>query len=184
VRDLFVRAPFRWWIAGGWAIELATGVQRHHDDTDVVVLFDDLPANRAWPAGFHLWEAHDGALRPLLPGEELREAREQLWARRNAREPWLMDLLLSPSEDGRWLYKRDHRISLPVDEVGALSDGVSYLRPEVVLLHKAKATRDKDEADFASVLPLLGERERDWLDAALALAHPDHSWRPRLSSAS
>jgi hypothetical protein len=182
LRDLFADAPFRWWIAGGWAIELSTGVQRHHDDTDVVVLFDDLPKIRAWLAGYHLWEAHDGALRPLLPGEELREAREQLWARRNASEPWLMDLLLSPFEDGRWIYKRDRRVSLPLDELGALSDDVWCLRPEVVLLHKAKATRDKDEADFASALPLLEERERAWLDEALALAHPDHPWRARLSS--
>jgi hypothetical protein len=184
VRDLFAGAPFRWWVAGGWAIELATGVERKHDDTDVVVFFDDLPDIRAWLAGFHLWEAHDGALRPLLPGEGLREEREQLWVRRNAGEPWLVDLLLSPSEDGRWLYKRDHRISLPVDELGATKDGISYLQAQVALLHKAKATRDKDEADFESALPLLGSRERAWLDEALALAHPDHPWRARLTSAS
>lgn len=52
----------------------------------------------------------------------------------------------------------------------------------VVLLFKAKNTRDKDEADFTGVLPLLSRAERGWLDAALGLTHPDHPWRARLRS--
>lgn len=171
-------APFRWWLAGGWAIELAGGPPRAHGDTDVVVLFDDLRAVREHFASFHLWEAHEGSLRPLLAGEELRPEREQLWVRRDAAQPWLCDLLLTPSEDGRWLFKRDRRISLPLDELGTTTpDGIPYLRPEVVLLHKARATRDKDDADFAAVAPLLGTDARAWLDEALALVHPDHAWR-------
>lgn len=178
VRDLFAGAPFRWWIAGGRAIELAGAPPRPHDDTDVVVLFEDLPAIRAHLAAYHLWEAHDGALRPLLDGDELREEREQLWVRREATQPWLVDLLLTPSEDGRWLFKRDPRITLPLDELGATTpDGIPYLRPEVVLLHKARATRDKDDADHDAIAPLLDTRARAWLDEALALVHPEHPWR-------
>lgn len=181
VQELFAGASFRWWLAGGWAIELAGGPRRVHGDTDVVVLFDDLPAIRAHLGGYHLWEAHDGSLRPLLAGDELREEREQLWVRRDATQPWLADLLLTPSEEGRWLFKRDHRISLPLDELGAATaDGIAYLRPEVVLLHKARSTRDKDDADFDAILPGLGPPARAWLDEALALTQPEHPWRPRL----
>lgn len=176
VQELFAGAPFRWWLAGGWAIELASGVRRAHEDTDVVVLFDDLAAIRAHFAGFHLWEAHEGSLRPLLEGEELRAAREQLWVRRDASSPWLVDLLLTPSENGRWLFKRDRRISLPLDDLG---DGV--MRPEVVLLHKARTVRAKDETDFETALPALDAHARRWLDDALALAHPAHPWRERLA---
>src|SRR3954452_10099875 len=182
VRDLFAEAPFRWWIAGGWAAELAGAAPREHADTDVAVLFGDLAALRARLADFHLWEAHSGSLRPLLPGEELTSEREQLWLRRTADDPWLADFLLTPSDDGRWLCKRDHRISLPLAELGATTDdGVHYLRPEVVLLMKAKHVRPKDEADFASLLPQLDDRARAWLDEALALAHPEHPWRERLA---
>lgn len=178
---LFAGAPFRWWLAGGWAIELAGGPPRAHGDTDVVVLFDDLDAIRAHLAGYHLWEAHDGSLRPLLSGEDLRDEREQLWVRRDATQPWLVDLLLTPSATGRWLFKRDHRISLPLDDLGATTeDGVPYLRPEVVLLHKARATRDKDDADFDAILPRLDTAARTWLDHALALVHPEHPWRARV----
>lgn len=61
-------------------------------------------------------------------------------------------------------------------------DGIPYLAIEAVLLFKAKHTRDKDEADFTGVLPLLSRAERGWLDATLGLVHPDHPWRTRLRS--
>jgi hypothetical protein len=180
VACVFERAPFRWWIAGGWAAQAAGAAPRKHADVDVVVLLDDLPAIRSWLAGFHLWEAHGGTLRPLLPGDTLRADREGLWVRREASQPWLFDLLLTQSQDGRWLFKRDARISLPLDHLGRTIQGIPYLRPSVALLHKAKALRKKDREDFDSVLPALAEDERAWLDDALAIAHPDHPWRTRL----
>jgi hypothetical protein len=180
VRELLSGGGFRWWIAGGWAVELAGGARRGHADTDVVVLVDELDRIRAQLRAYHLWEAHDGSLRPLLAGEDLRPEREQLWVRRDAASPWLVDLLLTPAKAGRWVFKRDHRVSLPLEAVGATSDGIPHLRPEVVLLHKAHRVRPKDEQDFSSLLPLLDASARSWLDDALALAHPDHPWRARL----
>ena len=138
------------------------------------------PAVRAWFAEYHLWEAHSGTLRPLVPGDTLREGPEQLWVRRNAESPWVCDLLLTPSRHGQWLFKRDARVSLPLDQLGRTIDGIPYLRPSVVLLHKAKALRDKDQQDFEGMLPCLANGERVWLDEALAMAHPDHPWRARL----
>lgn len=170
-------APFRWWVGGGWAIEAAGGAPRRHDDTDVVVLASDLAAVRAWLADFHLWEAHSGALQPLLPGEAPRDGREQLWVRRDADSPWLCDIQLNPSADGRWVFKRDARISLPLDEVGRTVDGIPYLWAPLMLLHKAKSVRPKDQADFDGLIGVLSEEERRWLDEVLALAHPDHPWR-------
>jgi hypothetical protein len=180
VRDLFADAPFRWWIAGGHALELGGAASRPHDDVDVAVLFDDLPALREWLRDYHLWEAHSGGLRPLLAGEDLQPEREQLWLRRDANHPWLADIVLTPSEDGSWLFKKDRRISLPLDEVGSTTDGVSFLKPHVALLHKAHLTRDKDAADFDAVLPHLEHAARRWLDDALALYKPEHPWRERL----
>jgi hypothetical protein len=180
VHDLLAGGGFRWWVAGGWAAELAGGPRRRHADTDVAVLFDELPDIRAHLRTYHLWEAHAGSLRPLLDGEDLRPEREQLWVRRDARSPWLADLLLTPTDGGRWVYKRDGRISLPLDDVGTTTDGVPHLRPEVVLLHKAHRVRPKDEEDFAALVPLLDARARAWLAEALAVAHGDHPWRTRL----
>ncbi|HEV2593077.1 MAG TPA: hypothetical protein VGU02_14425 [Gaiellaceae bacterium] len=176
VGELLDGAPFRWWIGGGWAIEAAGGTPRRHDDTDVVMLLDDLPTVREWLAEFHLWEAHAGALQPLLAEDEPREGRRQLWVRRDADSPWLCDIQLNPVQEGRWLFKRDARISLPLDELGRTFDGIPYLWAPVMLLHKAKTVRAKDQADFDGVIGALSDDDRRWLDDALALAHPGHPW--------
>jgi hypothetical protein len=180
VRDLLAGSGVRWWIAGGYALELAGREPRPHDDVDVGIPFDDLPALRAHLAHLHLWEAHDGALRPLLPGEELREGREELWVRDDGSQPWLADVVLTPVDGDRWVFKKDARITLPLDEAVVAGD-VPYLRPEIVLLHKAHLRRAKDEADLAAVLPLLDDHARGRLDDALALYLPDSPWRGRLS---
>ena len=42
VRQLLASAPFKWYIAGGWAIEEFVGVKvRAHDDVDIVVSYKD-----------------------------------------------------------------------------------------------------------------------------------------------
>lgn len=56
------------------------------------------------------------------------------------------------------------------------ADGVPYLRPQAVLLFKAKARRPKDEADFARCRPFLEPDARTWLGQALQRAHPGHPW--------
>src|SRR3954451_738075 len=124
VADLFDGADFPWWIAGGWAAEASGAPARRHEDTDVAVLHADLPAIRFWLSGFHLWEAHAGSLRPLLPGDELLPEREGLWVRRNADSPWVCDLLLTRSRDGQWLFKRGARVSLPIDQLGRMAEGI------------------------------------------------------------
>lgn len=124
-----------------------------------------------------VWEAHRGSLRPLLPGDDLRPGREQLWVRRNSSSPWVLDVLLTPTDGDQWLYKRDHGIRRPLDEAGFPgADGVSYLAPEIVLLYKAKLARPKDRDDFAAMLPRLDDAARSWLVQALQLAQPGHAW--------
>ena len=59
--------------------------------------------------------------------------------------------------------------------------GIPYAQPEIALLFKAKATREKDEADFARVLPLLGLHQRQWLAQVLELIHPQHHWLSELT---
>ena len=175
--ELMSSSPVRWWIAGGWAIELETGISRDHDDVDLAINADDLAAFRTTVPDLHLWEAHSGSLTPLLPGNELQEGREQLWARAGATEPWRLDLLLSPVDGQEWVFKRDHSIRMPLDQaLRTTADGVSYLAPHIVLLYKARLLRDKDRADFAVAVPRLDADERAWLTDALTRHLGDHEW--------
>ncbi len=182
VGAMFAGAPFRWWICGGWSLELGDEPRRHHDDVEVGIVRTELPTVREWLSDYHLWDIHAGALVYLKPGLELADDHEQLWLRRDAYSPWLMDLMLTPVEGDVWLYKRDRRLSLPFDEairVGA--DGIPRQRPEIGLLFKARRRAPRDEEDFAAVVPTLSAQDRAWLKAAIELTEPPgNPWLVRL----
>jgi hypothetical protein len=132
---------------------------------------------REWFADYHLWEAHAGTLRPLRPGEPMTEGREQLWVRRDAYSPWLLDLVFSPGGGETWVYKRDRDLERPMSEaVRNRPDGVPLQAPEITLLFKAKHRRSKDEADLDAVLPHLDDAARGWLRDALQRTQPGHPW--------
>jgi hypothetical protein len=168
----------RWWIAGGWAIEAFTNVPRPHDDVDLSVPRADVPSLREHLSGrLDVWQADDGALRPMVDQDDpLSATCENLWLRQSGADPWEYEVILMNTSATTWTYKRDGRISLPLEEVLWARDGIPYLRPEVQLLHKAPGLRGKDQADFDVCLPLLDPTPRDWLRAALSTAHPGHPW--------
>jgi hypothetical protein len=55
------------------------------------------------------------------------------------------------------------------------------MAPEVVLLFKAKDSRDRDERDFAAALSELDLAARTWLQEALEIWEPGHPWLTQLS---
>lgn len=175
-----------WWVAGGWAIEAATGQPRVHGDLDLGVPRAEVPLLQRHLAGrLDVWAADHGTLRPLVAslGREVPGTCGNLWLRASGAEPWEYDVLLTPLVGGEWAYERDPRVHRPVEEVLVAVDGVRVLRPEVQLLHKAAHRRPKDDADFAACLPLLDADARRWLADALRTAHPGHQWIDRLRAA-
>jgi hypothetical protein len=164
VAELLAGSGVRWWIAGGRAARIGAE-PRQHEDTDTVVRLDDLGTLREHLAGWHLWEAHAGTLRPLLPGDDLRQERQQLWLRRDAAHPWRLDILLERSGDDEWVYKHDESVRLPWQRVLQTVDGIRYLRPEVALLYKSRLDRPKDREDLAAAR--LDAEARTWLAETL-----------------
>jgi hypothetical protein len=164
VRELFDGTSLRWWVAGGHAARL--GAQpRRHEDLDVVVRFADLDALRHRVRAWHLWEANDGALRPLLPGVAITPECEQLWLRRSATQPWRLDVLLDRSAD-QWTFKRDPSVRVPWSRAIVVSAAIPYLAPELALLHKAHLDRPKDRDDLANAV--LEPDRRRWLATTLS----------------
>lgn len=171
-----------WWIAAGWAIEAFTGAPRPHGDLDLSIPRSDVGLLHGHLLrSFDVWQADGGALRPMVAAlDPLPDSCGNLWLRRNGTRPWEYDVILMNVTSGQWTYKRDPRVSLPIEDVLWTHDGIRYLRPEVQLLHKAAGLRAKDEADFAACLPRLEPSAREWLRAALATAHSGHPWLQRL----
>jgi hypothetical protein len=173
-----------WWVVGGWALEAFTGVERSHEDIDVAFFHRDLPALRRHFAGrYDLWSNMGGALRPITDRwPEVQDGSEQIWIREHAMAPWCLDLLANPDVQGRWVFRRDQRVTADLDSVTWLKDGIRFSSPEVVLAFKALGNRPKDRADLEVALPLLDEGQRSWLRETLVSLHPGHPWLHQVNS--
>jgi hypothetical protein len=184
VTDIFTGCGVPWWIAGGYAIELAVGTPfREHGDVDVLLLRrDQLAAQQVLPG----WELHasdpPGTLRPWLAAEQLPFGVHDIWCRPGPDEPWRFQVLLDESSGADWVSRRDARIRRPIVSLGSVTaDGMPYLVPEIQLFYKAKGMRPRDETDFSAVLPMLTQPQREWLSDAIAVAYgPGHPWQARL----
>ena len=167
-----------WYVAAGWALDLFIGGQtRDHDDLEIGVpaVEYEAIAQRLAAHELELFVVGGGLARP--PTQTALATHHQTWARDRDTGSWRLDVMREPSDGRDWVFRRDPRIRLPASSVYArTSDGVPYSQPEVVLLFKAKGVRQKDDDDFARVLPSLGERGRGWLRHALELVHPGHPW--------
>jgi Aminoglycoside-2''-adenylyltransferase len=171
----------RWWIAGGWAIDLWLGRQtRPHVDLDVAVLRSEQHQVQQYlqRRGWDLQVAvAPGVLAPWAPGRPLEPGTHAVWCRPHPSSGWALELLFNDDAADCWLFRRDHRIHRPLRQLGMTTpSGIPHLRPEVVLLYKAKQQRPNDQADLRVALPRLPWADREWLANAIDLVHPGHPW--------
>lgn len=184
VASLLSTMPCRWWVAGGYAIELAAGRPlRDHGDIDAMMLRSD---QRHLHDALHGWECSavdpPGVLRPWESGEVLPLTVHDLWCRPGPDEPWHLQVMLDETINGEWMSRRHRDIRRPLAKVGQISaDGIPYLAPEIQLLYKAKQPRPKDQADFRAILPVLTTQQRRWLSDALAQSFGTHPWQDQLA---
>jgi hypothetical protein len=171
-----------WCVVGGWAIDLFLGEQtRPHEDLEIGVPRPDFGAVRGALEAFEFFVVGDGVVRALSADATPPADKHQNWVLDVSAQAWRMDVMLEPGDLQTWVFRRDPAISAPRDAmIDHGADAVPYLAPQGVLLYKAKATRPKDEADFANCLPRLTSTARGWLRDALERAHPDHPWIERL----
>jgi hypothetical protein len=167
-----------WYVAGGWALDLWRGRQtRPHDDLEVAIVRSQFEIFRSCLQGFDLFAVGSGEVTALPATADPPPDKHQVWLLDRPTCVWRMDIFLEPGDVETWVYRREETIRRPRSEMtGVTAGGVPYLKPEGVLLYKAKAVRAKDEADFAACAPLLGEEARRWLRQALQRAHPGHRW--------
>jgi hypothetical protein len=170
----------RWSVVAGWSLDLFRGRQtREHEDLEIAVPESEHAAIIDALAGFEHFAIRDGLAVPVSP--EALEGTHQTWVRERGTGVWRVDVMRELWEGDTWICRRDPSIRLPGSEVIAFtSDGIPYQQPEIALLFKAKHTREKDEADFDGVVPLLGPRQRAWLADAIGRVHPGHPWIARL----
>src|SRR5262249_20385959 len=124
----------------------------------------------------------DGHVMDWLKGEWLGLPVHELHAHKPDAVLTDFEVLLQESDGIYWRYRRDQSIGVPLgNAIMHNRDGVPFLRPDLVLLHKSKHCRDKDQADFDACLPLLNEHQKRWLKTALVNCQPNHVWIAALS---
>jgi hypothetical protein len=183
VAALFSPAHVPWWIAGGYAIELAVGHPfREHEDIDVLLLRrDQLTVQEVLPA-WEWWAADPpGTLRPWKRGEILPAYVHDVWCRPGPSEPWRIQVMLDEADGREWVSRKSSQVRRPIDRIGAVSaEGVPYLLPEVQMFYKAGQSRPKDQQDFAAALAVMTDQQRQWLRSAITQAYGSHLWSARL----
>lgn len=181
VAELFDGNTERWWIAGGWAIDLFLGKQtREHEDVDVAILHEDERSFRTHLQSWEIWPGLGNNRledKPVALEEDIASNCGVLWCRPLCTSEWAFELLFNKTDGEEWVFKRDDSIRKPIEDISGISSaGIPYLNPEIVLLHKAKNLFSKDKHDFEQVLPRLGAEARAWFGDSLRVIHPGHPW--------
>jgi hypothetical protein len=181
---IFANCPFKWGLAGGYAIEQFLGrIVRAHEDIDLIVFRDDQLRLQDWLGDWLLYAADPpGVLRKWTNGEYLPFGIHDIWGYRFGSEAWQLQIMLAEAEGVEW-YSRNNRAIRGIRSALIVGyNGIPCIRVEVQLLYKAKSHRPKDDLDFQACLPHLDSEARTWLKEKLILLYPQgHSWLSALS---
>jgi hypothetical protein len=184
ISALFASADFPWWVAGGYAIELAVGQPfREHENMDVLILRRDQTALRRLLAE---WDCRpvdpEGLLRSWAPDAIQPPHVHDVWCREGTDAPWRFSLLIDEADGDMWYARRDSTVRKPLADLTARQPGTPpFLAPDIQLYHKAKHLRAKDEQDLNMALPILTARQRRWLAEAVYRTYgAEHPWLARI----
>lgn len=173
-----------WYIVGGWALDLWHGQPtRSHEDLEFAV-----PARQSWHfrrklSDLEFFTADNGKIVHLPLAQQLPDDVWQQWGADMEAGRWRIDMMVDRGPPDLWLYKRDPSLSMPrAEAIRSTAGGIRYLAPHLVLLFKAKHTREKDEQDFRNALDHLSAPEKSQLFQLLEIFHPGHVWIQALQS--
>lgn len=183
IQALLKGAPFHWWIAGGWALDLFLGKEtRPHFDIDVAIARQDQLTAQSFLRQWDFWstmrlENGEIVLCHWENGEVLGKEIPGCWARETPSAPWRFEFLMQEIADRTWTFRYADVVQHGVDAIGAITvDDIPYLQPEIVLLTKALRRREVDEQDFSRALPKLNRVQCEQLLNDIQKIQPDHSW--------
>lgn len=166
----------RWWIAGGWSLDLFLGhPTRLHEDTDVLILQRDLHhVHKTLPAWTILASNPPGTLVPWVEGEVLPDDVRDIWCRPPGSDTWRFQLMVVRTEGDRCILPRDSRVTGKIADLSDVRDGIPILSPEVQLLYKSRVPhRPKDAYDLQRMIPRLSAKRQAWLRERVELLYPD-----------
>jgi len=184
VRKILTGLHCPWFFAGGWALDLFLGrPTREHHDIDIVVFRTDQKILRGFLRGWDVVKIIPGAPGRTAWGEReiLSPPIHEIHAESKSDRAIPLEFLLNEKIDDQWVFRRNPEVSFPCERIGhRFENALPYLRPEIVLLYKAKNPGAIDESDFERVRTRLAPEGGQWLLNAIMQCHPDHPWLSKL----
>ena len=176
---IFSNAPFKWALAGGYAVELFLGTSiRHHDDIDIIIYRDEQLALQTWLKNWQLYAADPpGTLRKWEEGEFLPYGIHDIWGHQIGVDSWQLQIMVSEVEGNHWFSRRSPLIRGNREDLITVYGGIPCIRIEVQLMYKAKGKRPKDIQDFHACIPKMSSEAKNWLKEKLIFLYPEgHDW--------
>lgn len=168
-----------WFVCGGWAVDLFMNKKtRKHKDVEVGIFRKDQSTVYTYLVDFTFWKIKSREMYLWAPGKFLELPIHEIWAEKNNER---LEILLNEIDENNWVYRRNPIITSPLSKALLKSEnGLLFLSPEIVLLYKSTHISEKDEYDFKTLLPRLGEEQKVWLRESLIAASPGHHWIEKL----
>ena len=165
-----------WFFAGGWAVDLFLEKEtRDHYDIEIGIFREDQMKLKQFLSTWDFKKVFKGKF-ISWDDEYLELPIHEIHATNNVND-YEIEILLNESDAENWKFRRDIKISYPLQSVIRYSKtGIPYLAPEIVLLYKVKNTKEKDHKDFLSVKDFLKSKQQNWLRQAIKIHEPKHEW--------
>lgn len=182
VADIMRGFQPKWFVAGGWAIDLhLEQVTRPHADIEVAIFRTDQLALHSYLKGWRLQKVIHGELSAWQQDEFLNLPTHEIHCSNETCDPQHVEVLLNETDRNEWIYRRNERIRRPLAQCHLVSkEGIKYLCPEIVLLYKSKNPGAKDEQDFDRIIRYIDAEGRERLRASIAACEAGHDWLHRL----
>jgi len=168
-----------WFFCGGWAVDLWLGKKtRDHADIEIGVFREDQLAIQAHFDSWDLNIVENGVEKEWLRELKIQLPLHEIQATNGNKR---LEILLNEKksdDENVWAYRRDELCFLRMEKAVLVSvSGFPYLAPEIVLLYKSKASKEKDQLDFDILLPTLSEEQKGWLMRKIEkTAGNEHPW--------
>jgi hypothetical protein len=174
---------FSWWICGGWALELFTGHEiREHHDMDLAIFRKDQQMLREQLPDWEFKIALNGVLHEWGEGE-MDKNLHALWARKKGQDKWVTEFLLNEADEINWIFRKNSKITFPLNEIGIKREKIPFLIPEIPLLFKSAHCGDKDELDFKHCIEKMNEVQKERLRKWISEFKPDCEWITKIDKA-
>jgi len=171
-----------WFVAGGWAIDLAIGnVTREHKDIDLCIFREDAADLLSY---FQTWQIQvavpgDYYLKKVVNLNDLRPPRYRLHLF-NGNE--FLEIFLTEKVNHDVIFIKNKKVKLNLNDFSRGVLPLPFLNPAWELLFKSLDPREEDEHDFIVYKQLVADySSKKWLLESMIMVNGNQKWITELA---